>query len=1125
MKILQGRLNRTWGELPIALRPSFLPGKPNSAQAGLTPAEQAGPFKRLLHFPARALTEAALTAEQEHRAAHLARLGQLYSPGIVRGLEASLALTPTTQEKPDWQQLQISVTPGLGICRSGEEIALETALYIPDLRSLPVLVTSTLRRALFPNIPTATGVNLEQAGGSYDATYVSSLAELLAAEKAHGLSSGDAYYPLWFVLLLQPIEVEQDRSFDPANRAEQDPDLDAFRDVVRIDGCRPVLFHYDEAGLFHSSPLSGFPAERASAIWAAECVRNHYEPETTLEKIWPWEHCGLALGLICLDDQDFGRGGPATAPRLPNIVWPALLPAAQPIPEHSYIDRSAVVRTGGKQREHTPLPADQLRNSKTLRHVGTHLVSPELSRALLDGLTEQLSQAAQEPRFRIQLPADELVYVDLPKSTQPATWCIQLLEQDLGELPTPGAKLSVVPDYPNQSVSVEQNLKKWAVDLPLLSGAWAVQVEVPAGELRGIWLHHTDGKRTHIAIVFQPVNVGGTLCGLPAAGLLPAWAVDVAGTQTKEQAGTRVRFRMLRNRFFPTNYDIDVLPIREEELATLLDRCAPLAPYDLASAQEDAVRVLVPVPADRFDANLLQLSTVSPEFAEQQKSLEAQQATLLGQYAQQHSRYARLHCAITGQRITEAALPDESSPAASPSLTTELTEVGRLSGDSPAWSPDSSRVALIEGGRNLVVLSANDGSVLAKSRVSKERPAVSVRNVVFGPNSDIILVHTNCDISIWQAATCQQRASIETTTNIDKATLSHDGQYVLYCDSQLFKVTARTWAQEGNANISMTFQLSSRAIGVVMPSDTRVLCVEEQRISLWNPADPAKELKEAKPLSPYAGCALGPNGSSLIVWTAQNVFVHDLRAEFDTLIPSQEFELPMGSRGIRDVAISPIDGSVWVAAQSGLFRGLPASKSLSWLSDPKEGLAVTAVQFAAQGHLAAVRYEKTLGLSNGMTAKESSIRLWSTENPQVVATLPGPTGWAALSPDGVSLIVPSLSGGLRLLDIQTDLTALTKILRNSVLSLEQQGLLDDMGVESFIKFLRDIVDEANAQIDLGFLSLQTDIFRLRQHMLQSAATNLASSPVIAQIAETQSNLTASEELGQYYKTLLDKPVK
>jgi hypothetical protein len=68
------------------------------------------------------------------------------------------------------------------------------------------------------------------------------------------------------------------------------------------------------------------------------------------------------------------------------------------------------------------------------------------------------------------------------------------------------------------------------------------------------------------------------------------------------------------------------------------------------------------------------------------------------------------------------------------------------------------------------------------------------------------------------------------------------------------------------------------------------------------------------------------------------------------------------------------------------------------------------------------------------------------------------------------------------------------------------------GLEHFIQLLQRKVDVANDLVDLAFLRSQTDIYRYRQHILSNAdATRLATSPILAQIAQgTTANATKDE---------------
>ena len=76
--------------------------------------------------------------------------------------------------------------------------------------------------------------------------------------------------------------------------------------------------------------------------------------------------------------------------------------------------------------------------------------------------------------------------------------------------------------------------------------------------------------------------------------------------------------------------------------------------------------------------------------------------------------------------------------------------------------------------------------------------------------------------------------------------------------------------------------------------------------------------------------------------------------------------------------------------------------------------------------------------------------------------------------------------------------------------------LADHGLEHFIQSLQHRVNKADDLIDLGFLRTQTDIYRYRQHLLSTVdASRLATSPILAQIAQGTTANATKEDLQKY----------
>lgn len=71
------------------------------------------------------------------------------------------------------------------------------------------------------------------------------------------------------------------------------------------------------------------------------------------------------------------------------------------------------------------------------------------------------------------------------------------------------------------------------------------------------------------------------------------------------------------------------------------------------------------------------------------------------------------------------------------------------------------------------------------------------------------------------------------------------------------------------------------------------------------------------------------------------------------------------------------------------------------------------------------------------------------------------------------------------------------------------------GIEGFISFIQDKVNNANDKVDFGFIRLQTDIYRIRQFMLGNVeATKLATSPVLAGIAKGDTAAATKQEISK-----------
>jgi hypothetical protein len=186
---------------------------------------------------------------------------------------------------------ELHLLPGAGLCGSGEDVVVPQ----PVVCALDDIVRLSL--------------GLGPAPTSGDTT----TDPLLALFAENQLTVG--------ILRLEPVTIDVFGRTNAEDPCEQDPSQYAFDDETMIDACRISFFPW---------PAQGFvPLPAASTKLRNELANAIFEFERTLgyEQLLPWEADGVAIGLVAFD--------------------------AQGIP--TFLDRSAVVRQGGKARRRTAL--------------------------------------------------------------------------------------------------------------------------------------------------------------------------------------------------------------------------------------------------------------------------------------------------------------------------------------------------------------------------------------------------------------------------------------------------------------------------------------------------------------------------------------------------------------------------------------------------------------------------------------------------------------------------------------------------------------------------------------------------------------------------------------------------
>jgi len=204
---------------------------------------------------------------------------------------------------------------------------------------------------------------------------------------------------------------------------------------------------------------------------------------------------------------------------------------------------------------------------------------------------------------------------------------------------------------------------------------------------------------------------------LPPAGLLPLDAIDV---EKKRQA------------FFPPTYDVQVQPVPLDMVDALMAESAPLASFNLSTA--DQVQVLVPVPSRYYERDLLNLDErIHPLFDIEIARLEDERLRLLRRRDALRRRIDLLTKAVSGvlPRYPEDdpnALPDESA-AFDAIAFARVRDVQVVAASTMHWHGFQNalaRLPLSQGDALMVFVRFNApvASVSLRTKIGAEKPGV-----------------------------------------------------------------------------------------------------------------------------------------------------------------------------------------------------------------------------------------------------------------------------------------------------------------------------------------------------------------------------------------------------------------
>ena len=299
--------------------------------------------RRINPFTGRALSDRALTAEQEARAGIQRLRGQSVTAGVIAGLDL-LAEPDAFGAAPDAARVQM--LPGSALTRAGEDVVIATPRRLL-LADLPVRARVDQLEAIAAGddpggTPSGGGVLLPRRIGPAFGT-------LLDAPAADDL-------PRVAVLVAEPVTATI--LAGPRDACPPDPRDDPYDDLQRIDGCRLVLDFWPAEATGYALPPPGAARRNrlADRVFTAEAS---FAPGDA----HPWEGLGVPLALVAFADD-----------------WTL-----------DFLDHAVVVRMGGQPRPRTTIVAGggdgllwQARLAQLVEHLGAlpDLLPPTVATAL-----------------------------------------------------------------------------------------------------------------------------------------------------------------------------------------------------------------------------------------------------------------------------------------------------------------------------------------------------------------------------------------------------------------------------------------------------------------------------------------------------------------------------------------------------------------------------------------------------------------------------------------------------------------------------------------------------------------------------------------------------------------------
>jgi hypothetical protein len=1069
--------------------------------------------RRLNLYTGRALSTTALDSEQIYRGGMLGTLGQSVSAGTVKGLALSL--------EANGADSLLVVTPGYGIAASGLDVVLNRTLKTA-LSTLTVLNPA-------PVPQTEQVVNLEQGGP----------AETRLSMMQHMQDPKNTTFA--GILLLQPVVVQASGQTLDTGAAPiivsgnlgascaQDPAEYAFEDWQIADGVQLVYLPWPSG-----APALPLPAQSPAATWRNRLAYAIFEAESLLgpDDQLPWSMLGVSVGLVAFDpglawaeDTSFAVGqfvmdsngnrqtvvtagitgltaptgwatsSYGTTTTDGRVTWRNSGRGWNPL----FVDCSAVVRAGGLPRRRFALPSQppplELWQSNTAYVAGQFIIDGNDNVQLVKTAGTSAGPPPTWSTVYGQTTADgSVTWVN----NGPAAWRAnstfaagQFVYDSQGYLQyvtTAGTSGASEPDWSGVFLPTVDGSVTW-----VNNGSGAQPLVQPAlAQARINQLSEQLSQTLAQQTSFQ--TLADIFPTLPPSGILPVAALNFSNHTAP---------------WLPPNWTVSAAPVLLEELETVLEtgmmeallNASATAPSN--AALMEPVEVLVPLPDAVYDPDILVVPTVAPIFQQEvTAALNARNLTLQRMQTVQEELNV-LYTAVGPNIPANGSLIDPNAGLTPQELAGRDTYPPYLPAANETFGTvlPATWTASMSYAQGAFVIDDNGAIQVAQTSATSGTADPAWNTSVAGITTDGAVNWLNNGPWSWQP----NRAYVA-------------GQFVVDTGGYRQNVTVAgtsatqppTWSEAAGTTTAdgVLWKAGGQAIwypdipyavgALILDSRGNIQTVQAGGISGESPP----------PWNPNRGQTTQDSGVTWANLGAARWAAGAMYAAGQAILDS--------NNQIQSVQIGGTSGTAqpqWNEAPAATTLDAAVTWSnagpLTWVVNAQYGAGAIIIDSNN-----AVQTAKTAGVAGAKPPPWSTAPGGTTTDNTVTWTL-----GSFVSTDIKQLrAVVNQAPYTRQYTDSTGASQTLNLLTATDLSMLAAG---GNGLQSLITSLNGRISAANDLLDTAFLTAQTDIYRYRQNVLgATAATTLATSPILANIATGQTATATASDLQSYINNLL-----